>query len=149
MAIVNVTYGGSQRPAKGRLYSYLDPKGTRRTGDEIVVKATSSRGKVFKTLATVRSTHGTGTRGEADTKQWMEEYGGVGLRTVTGGPQDQLPGYYLGWRKDAHAAYELEQQYKALPGMTADAFTRVKGLIKGMQNDSLQAFKRRKEKGVT
>jgi len=114
--IVNVLYGHGFKG--GKLYSYFDPDGTRRVGQNIVVDVTNKKtGKTYKTMATVKSTHGEYTAGATDTQEYLAKQG-IGLKTLESGlTQKQLPGYYKGWKADAKAQYDLETEYKLLPGM--------------------------------
>lgn len=124
--VVNVTYGHN---GMGKLYTYLD-KGNHRTGDEVVVSVTHPQSKkTYKTLAVIKSTHGEGTVGERTNKENLQNKG-IGLKTITGGSQKVLPGYYEGWGKDAQARKELEYEYRTLPGMTESDFKMVKSMIR-------------------
>ena len=93
--IVNVNYG---HDGSGKLYSYQD-NGQHRTGDEVVVSVTHPKsGKKYKTLAKIRSTHGSGTEGAQNTQDFLQNGGSKGggaikIKTVDGGDQSQLPGY--------------------------------------------------------
>lgn len=137
-AIVNVTYGHN---GSGKLYSYLDPKGTRRAGDEVVVAVTkklkSGAAKTYKTLGVIQSTHGSQTASAENTQDFLADKG-IGLKTVTGGSQRQLPGYYPGWKKDSDERYrqkvELNKalgELRMLPGMEEKSFAEIRKLAGG------------------
>ncbi len=102
MQVVNVTYGHQD---SGKLYSYYG-KG-KRTGDIITPKVTHPQsGKVYKTLAVVKSTHELG-KGK-DTFGYLHDKD-IPIKPIGKTEQTKLPGYYPGWDKDAKAAYELKQ----------------------------------------
>ena len=108
--IVNVTYGHS---GSGKVYSYRDPKGTHRTGDNVVVPVKHGvSGKEYNTLATIRSTHGGDTGSAMDTRNYLSK-GNVPLKAVTNERQSELPNYYPGWEEDAQARYEQDKDKKA------------------------------------
>jgi hypothetical protein len=102
--VVNVNYG---HHGSGKTYSYRDPNGTHRAGDNVVVpvKHTGS-GKEYNTLATIRSTHGGNTGAAMDTRNNLSN-NNKRLKAVTNERQSELPGYYAGWGNDAA---EIAQQ---------------------------------------
>jgi hypothetical protein len=104
--IVSVLYGHGF--GGGKLYSYNDPTGTRRVGQNIVVTVTHAKSKKdFQTLATVKSAHAAHTAGAEGTKSYLRNLG-IRMKTLKGGlSQTELPGYYRGWGKDAKAQAEL------------------------------------------
>ena len=127
MKVVNVTYGHN---GMGKLYTYIDPSSNHRTGDEVVVPVTNKKSKkTYKTLAVIKSTHGSGTVGEKGNTEFLEKKG-IGLKSLSGVSQRTLPGYYPGWGKDAQARKELEYEYLTLPGMTEESFKNVRNLIR-------------------
>lgn len=127
MAIVNVTYG---HQGSGKLYSYNDPTGKHRTGDEVVVPVTHPKSKkTYRTLAVIKSTHATNTAGERSNKEYLEQRG-IGLKSLSGVSQKTLPGYYPNWGKDARTRKELEYEYQTLPGMTERNFRSIRNMIR-------------------
>ena len=101
--IVNVTYGHN---GSGKLYSYYGQN--KRAGDIVTPEVTHPKsGKIYKTLAVVRSTH-TLPQG-ADTVSYLKGKN-IGMKTIGKTDQKSLPGYYPGWEKDAKAAYDLRME---------------------------------------
>ena len=108
--IVNVTYGHS---GSGKVYSYRDPKGTHRTGDNVVVPVKHGKsGKEYNTLATVRSTHGGDTGAAMDTRNSLSS-ANTALKAVTNEHQSELPNYYPGWKQDAQCRNEHDRNKQA------------------------------------
>lgn len=101
--IVNVTYGHN---GSGKLYSYYGQN--KRAGDIVTPDVTHPKsGKIYKTLAVVRSTH-TLPQG-TDTVSYLKGKN-IGIKTIGKTDQKSLPGYYPGWEKDAKAAYDLRME---------------------------------------
>lgn len=128
--LVNVNFG---HKGMGKLYTYLD-NGNHRTGDEVVVTVTHPKTKkTYKTLAVIKSTHNdenvVGAGKNVSTPEYLSKKG-IALKTITGGSQKVLPGYYEGWGKDADARKELEYEYRTLPGMTEASFKNIKNMIR-------------------
>lgn len=103
--IVNVTYGHN---GSGKLYSYYGQN--KRAGDIVTPEVTHPKsGKVYKTLAEVKSTH-TLPQGQ-DTVSYLNNKN-IRLKTIGKTDQKSLPGYYEGWGKDAQAAYDLKNEVR-------------------------------------
>lgn len=112
--VINVTYGHN---GSGKLYSYYGTN--KRTGDIVTPEVTHPKsGKVYKTLAVVKSTHNI-VQGK-DTLDYLQgrQQGALGnyidkprgMKWIGKTDQKSLPGYYEGWDKDAKAAYELKKE---------------------------------------
>lgn len=112
--VINVTYGHN---GSGKLYSYYGTN--KRTGDIVTPEVTHPKsGKVYKTLAVVKSTHNI-AQGK-DTLDYLQgrQQGALGnyidkprgMKWIGKTDQKSLPGYYEGWDKDAKAAYDLKKE---------------------------------------
>lgn len=112
--VINVTYG---HHGSGKLYSYYGTN--KRKGDIVTPEVTHPKsGKVYKTLAVVKSTHNI-ARGK-DTLDYLQgrqpnAQGNYidkprGMKWIGKTDQKSLPGYYEGWEKDAKAAYDLKME---------------------------------------
>lgn len=112
--IINVTYGHN---GSGKLYSYYGTN--KRVGDIVTPEVTHPKsGKIYKTLAVVRSTHNAGNASPTLDYLQGRQPGAlgqmikkpVGMKWIGKTDQKSLPGYYPGWDKDAKAAYDLKTE---------------------------------------
>lgn len=119
--IVNVTYG---HDGSGKVYSYRDPKGTHRTGDNVVVPVKHGKsGKEYNTLATIRSTHSGNTGAAMDTRNYLSG-GNMPLKAVTNERQSELPNYYPGWDQDAQGKNEHDKDKQASRELRRETWNR-------------------------
>lgn len=133
MAIVNLNYG---HHGGGKLYSYNDPKGTHRAGDEVMVNVTHPKTKkTYKTMGVIRSTHGAGTQGTKDTKDFLKGKG-INLKTVLSGHSlRELPGFQefnksggytlKDWQEYSALKKEEEINKRVFPGMVINDFKNI------------------------
>lgn len=109
--VVNVTYGHN---GSGKLYSYYGSN--KRAGDIVTPQVTHPKsGKVYKTLAVVRSTHKLPSG--QDTVDYLNDKD-IKMKKIGTTDQKSLPGYYPGWDKDAQAAYDLKMETLARDDLT-------------------------------
>lgn len=111
LQVVNVTYG---HHGSGKLYSYYGQN--KRTGDIVTPEVTHPKsGKVYKTLAVVKSTHQ--VKNGQNTIDYLTN-NNMPMKTLGKTDQRSLPGYYEGWDKDAKAANELKQEIQLKSDLT-------------------------------
>ena len=95
--IVSLLYG---HHGSGKLYDYIDPTGTKRTGDLVTPEVTHAKSeRDYLTLGRVMKTRR--FDGEAD------------LKILGATDQRALAGYYTDWGKDATAANQLKGEILA------------------------------------
>ncbi len=108
--VVNVTYG---HKGSGKVYTYRDPSGTHRTGDNVVVPVKHGiSGKEYNTVATIRSTHAGNSGAAMDARNYLSG-GNIPLKAVTNEKQSELPNYYPGWEQDAQSRFEHDKDKAA------------------------------------
>lgn len=135
LQIVNVTYGHN---GSGKLYSYYGSN--KRAGDVITPEVRHPKsGKVYKTLATVRSTHS--LKGGQDTVSYLKNKN-INVKTIGKTNQKELPGYYPGWEKDAQAAYDLKAEINRRDDLTKIQKLSLMGEVNQMRKEDSLRFRK-------